>query len=231
MSFIAQDNGGGDFKRVPPGVHVGRCYSLIDLGTQRVEYLGDVKMQHKIMVRLELFGEDEQGQPLKVTVDGQERPMTISKRYTLSLSPKARLRSDLESWRGKSFTDEEATGFDVSKLIGAYCLVNITQSESNGKTYSNVASLTPLPGAMKANKPAPVHANEVFDLDKPDMKLFATFHEKLQETIKASAEWIGKNGRNAQASDQFDDGYVPGGDPGEDVPFAPMGRGAMCLAM
>ena len=34
MAFIATDSGGGDFKRVPPGAYIGRCFSLIDLGTQ-----------------------------------------------------------------------------------------------------------------------------------------------------------------------------------------------------
>lgn len=195
MAFIASDASGGDFKRVPPGVYIGRCYSLVDLGTQRVEYQGDVKYQHKIQVRWELFGEDEQGNPLTVTIDGVEKPMTTSKRYTLSLSDKARLRQDLVSWRGRDFTDEEAKGFDVSKLIGAYCMINITQSESNGKTYSNVSGLTPLPSALKTNKPAPIHRNEIFNLDEPDWELFDTFHEKLREAICASEEYVSRHGK------------------------------------
>lgn len=193
MAFIAQDSGGGDFKRVPPGVHIGRCYSLIDLGSQRVEFQGDVKIQHKILIRWELFGEDENGKPLTIEVDGENKPMTISKRYTLSLSDKARLRQDLESWRGRGFTDDEIKGFDVAKLIGAYCMVNVTQNEANGKTYSNVASLTPMPAALKNSKPDAVHANAIFDLDSPDMQLFETFHEKLQDTIRASAEWAARS--------------------------------------
>jgi len=198
MAFIAQDTGGGDFKRVPAGVHIGRCYSLIDLGSQRVEFQGDIKIQHKILVRWELFGEDDSGAPLTVDIDGQQMPMTISKRYTLSLSTKSRLRSDLESWRGRGFTDEEAQGFDVAKLLGAYCMVNVTQNEANGKTYANVASLTPLPGALKHAKPEPVHDNQLFDLDKPDMALFARFHEKLQDTIRQSAEWAHRLKANGQ---------------------------------
>lgn len=213
MAFIASDAGGGDFKRVPHGVYIGRCYSLIDLGTQRVEYQGDVKHQHKIQVRWELFGEDEQGNPLTVNVDGVEKPMTISKRYTLSLSDKARLRSDLVSWRGRDFTDEEAKGFDVSKLIGAYCMINVTQSESNGKTYSNVSGITPLPGALKNNKPAAVHKNEIFNLDDPDWSVFDGFHEKLQDVIRASEEFISKHGANSDAvpaeTDDFEDDSIP----------------------
>lgn len=202
MGFIAKDSGGGNFKRVPAGAYIGRCYSLIDLGTQLSSGQYGEKMQHKLRIAWELFGEDEQGNPLTAEVDGHEMPMTISKSYTVSLHEKSGLRKDLAAWRGKDFTDEEAKAFDVSKLIGAYCMVNVTTSESGGKTYSNVAGLTPLPGALKNAKPEPVHAHIVFDLDKPDMVVFNTFHEKLQEAIKRSPEWQ-RNQRNAGSG--FDD--------------------------
>ena len=189
MGFIASDTGGGNFKRVPPGAFIGRCYSIIDLGTQVTDGQYGLKEQHKIRLGWELFGEDEDGQPLTVDVDGKEMPMTISKSYTVSMHEKANLRKELQAWRGREFTEEEAKGFDVSKLVGAYCMVNVTTSENNGKTYSNVAGLTPLPGALKNVKPAPVHDALIFDLDAPDMKVFNNFHEKLQEAIKKSPEW------------------------------------------
>jgi hypothetical protein len=196
MAFIASDNGGGgNFKRVPQGVFIGRCFSLIDLGTQFTDGAYGPKSQHKIRIGWELFGDDENGEPLTIDVDGQQMPLTISKSYTVSLHEKAGLRRDLAAWRGKDFTEEEAKAFDVSKLLGAYCMVNVTTSETNGKTYSNVAGLTPLPGALKNAKPAPVHENVVFDLDKPDMAVFAGFHEKLQEAIKKSPEWARVNGK------------------------------------
>lgn len=212
MGFVASDSGGGNFKRVPAGVFIGRCYSLIDLGTQlSVGQYGE-KLQHKIRVGWELFGEDEQGAPLTVDVDGKEMPMTISKSYTVSLHEKAGLRKDLAAWRGKDFTDEEAKAFDVSKLIGAYCMVNVTTSETNGKTYSNVAGLTPLPGALKNAKPAGVHEPLIFDLDKPDMKVFNGFHEKLQDAIKRSPEWAKATG--ASKGESFGD--MPSDEPWRD---------------
>jgi len=189
MGFLAKDSGGGDFKKVPPGAYIGRCFSLIDLGTQLTSGQFGEKLQHKIRIGWELFGEDEQGNPLTIDVDGKAMPLTISKSYTVSLHEKASLRRDLAAWRGKDFTDEEAKGFDVSKLIGAYCMVNAAQSETNGKTYVNVAGLTPLPGALKNVKPAPVHQPITFDLDAPDMKVFDSFHDKLKEAIKKSPEW------------------------------------------
>jgi len=197
MGFIAKDSGGGDYKRVPSGAFIGRCYSLIDLGTQRTEGQFGVKDQHKIQIGWELFGEDDDGQPLTIEREGVTMPMTIKKSYTVSLHEKAALRRDLASWRGKDFTDEEAKAFDVTKLIGAYCMVNVTTSENNGKTYSNVGGLTKLPTALKDAKPAPVHKDIIFNLDEPDMELFSSFHEKLQEAIKRAPEWK-HNGKASQ---------------------------------
>lgn len=209
MGFIASDAGGGNFKRVPSGVHIGRCYSIIDLGTQVTDGQFGLKEQHKIRIGWELFGEDDDGKPLTVDVDGKEMPMTISKSYTVSLHEKANLRKELAAWRGRDFTEEEAKAFDVSKLVGAYCMVNVTTSESNGKTYSNVAGLTPLPGALKNAKPQPVHDNIVFNLDEPDRALLETFHEKLRDAIKRSPEWAKANGGKTSAAIPVD----------EEVPF------------
>ena len=220
MGFVASDSGGGNFKRVPAGVFIGRCYSLIDLGTQLTSGQYGDKFQHKLRLGWELFGEDDSGAPLTVEVDGKQMPLTITKSYTVSLHEKSSLRKDLAAWRGKDFSEEEAKAFDVSKLIGMYCMVNVTTSETNGKTYSNVAGLTPLPSALKNAKPAPVHAPVKFDLDAPDMKVFNAFHEKLQDVIKRSPEWaqahrtsdLQPSPRSAAFDgppDNFDDSYPP----------------------
>lgn len=212
MGFVAKESTGGNFKRVPPGAYIGRCFSLIDLGTQTTTFQGDTKVAHKIRVAWELFGEDDDGTPLTVQVDGREMPMTINKSYTVSLHEKASLRKDLAAWRGRDFTSDEAKAFDVSKLLGSFCMVNVTESEgANGKTYSNVAGLTPLPGALKNSKPAGVHALSQFDLDNPDMELFNSFHEKLQEQIRSAPEWDRAANRQLETADA--------GCSDDDIPF------------
>lgn len=205
MGFVASDNGGGDFKKVPQGVHMARCYSLVDMGTQLVRSQHGDKELHKIRIAWELFGEDDDGKPLTVERDGVVLPMTISKSYTLSLNEKANLRKDLESWRGKAFTDDEAKGFDITKLLNAYCMINVTHSETNGKTYANVASITPIPSALKNSKPEAVHKAIIFDLDAPNWDVFATFHEKLQDAIKSSPEYTIAAGQSNAPGSGFDD--------------------------
>lgn len=209
MGFIATDTGGaGNFKRVPAGVFIGRCYSLIDLGTQASSGQFGEKKQHKIRIGWELFGEDEGGNQLTVISGGREMPMTINKIYTISLHEKAALRRDLTAWRGKDFSENEVKAFDVSNMVGEWCMVNVTTSETNGKIYSNVGGLTPLPGALKNSKPNPVHEHVVFDLDAPDMTVFAGFHSKLQEIIMRSPEWeVVAANQSSQEADE--DGEIP----------------------
>ena len=47
MSFIVESNQERTFKNVPVGSHLGRCYRIIDLGSQKSEYMGEVKVQRK----------------------------------------------------------------------------------------------------------------------------------------------------------------------------------------
>jgi hypothetical protein len=43
-----------EFELTPAGTHIGRCYRVVDLGTQLVEFQGEHKKQHKIMISWEL---------------------------------------------------------------------------------------------------------------------------------------------------------------------------------
>lgn len=187
MALTAIDTGGGNFKRVPAGSHIARCFSVADLGTQTTNGQYGVTTNRKIRLAWEIFGEDENNEPLTIDIDGVQMPMTINKTYTLSLGEKASLRKDLSAWRGRDFTEEELKGFNVTSVLGIYCMLNVTVSDSNGKTYSNVSGISPLHKSMA--KPDHVHKNQVFDLDNIDMDIFHSFHEKLQEYIKQSPEW------------------------------------------
>src|SRR5262245_59119957 len=44
----------------------------------------------------------------------------------------------LEHWRAKAFTAEELKGFNLSKLKGAPCHVNIVHKVNNGTIYANL---------------------------------------------------------------------------------------------
>ena len=187
MSLIAKGSESG-FKPVPEGTHLARCYRIVDLGTQESTYLGQVKTQRKVMLQFECHGQDENGFEL-VTRDGE--PMSISKNYTLSIGEKARLRQDLESWRGKAFTREELNGFELKNLLGVWAMISVIKTPGeNGKEYANINAITPVPVVVKKNG-LPPHYNEakIFSIDDPDMELFGTFSDYLKGKIEGSPEW------------------------------------------
>lgn len=141
MPIIASvGNSGGpkdDFKPAPPGVHAAVCCDVVDLGMVETTYAGATKMQHKIKVYWQYANVDP---TLGV------RPL-IARKYTLSLF-KSNLRRDLESWRGRTFTPDEEHRFDVEKVIGVPCYLNVMHNVSNGFTYANVMAVMPLPSGM-----------------------------------------------------------------------------------
>jgi hypothetical protein len=201
MSFIVEDTG-GSFERCPSGIHLARCYRIVDLGTQQSEYMGQVKFLHKIMVAWEIHGQDEAGKPILMK---DNRPFSIFKNYTLSWSEKANLRLDLQSWRGKPFSPEEMRRFDLKNVLGAWCLLNIIEREGkNGSTYSNVNGITPVPQMIKAaGLPAEVNKKELFVLSDPDMKMFEGFSDNLKKKIESSPEWQKRSAPKAKTDADY----------------------------
>ena len=187
MSFYVEDTG-GEFERCPPGLHLARCYSIVDLGTQKTEYMGQVKFLRKLRFSWEIHGTNDNRQPI-VMRDG--RPYAIFKNYTYSWSEKANLRLDLQSWRGKPFTQEETRKFDLSKILGQFCMLNVIERQGqNGKTYANIDGVNPVPSVIKqSGLPEGVNPTEIFNLKEPDMKVFEGLSDYIKTKITASPEW------------------------------------------
>ena len=211
MALIAKDSGGGggDFTPVPQGMHLARCYRVVDLGTQESTYLGTVKHLPKVMLQFEVHGEDDEGKPI-VTSKGE--PMSISKNFTLSLAEMATLRKDLQTWRGREFTPEELRGFELKNVLGAWAMISVIKAMgSNGKEYTNIAAIMSVPPAIKkGGMPEGYNDLKLFSIDEPDMALFDSFSNGLREKIQKSPEWQARNGSSAPAtaktsSSDFDD--------------------------
>lgn len=195
MSLVAKDSGGeGTFTPVPPGMHLARCYRVVDLGTQKTEWQGQTKYLSKVMIQFEVHGEDESGRAL-VTSKGE--PMSISKNYTLSLAEKATLRKDLQAWRGRDFTQDELRGFELKNILGAWAMIAVAKSVgNNGKEYTNIMSVNPVLAAIKkAGLPEGFNKPAIFSIADADMELFETFGKGLKEKIMASPEWQEREGR------------------------------------
>lgn len=188
MSFFVT-NKGGEFERCPAGVHLARCYRIVDLGTQKSEYMGQAKFLHKVMIGWEIHGTDDSDKPIRMA-DG--RPFAVFKNFTLSWSENSNLRKSLQQWRGKPFSPEEMRKFDLESILGVWAMLSIVESQGNdGKTYTNVDSITPVPAVIrKQGLPPGVNKVEMFSLEEPDMTLFETFSDNLKARIQSSPEWM-----------------------------------------
>lgn len=146
MSLTAFGGGGNDreFENLTPGTYSGVCVDVVDLGMVESTWENKLRSQHKIRL---VFQVEER------MSDG--RPFLVSERFTLSLSEKSKLRPLIEHWRGKAFTEAEvAAGYPLESLIGVPGIITVTQRvSSQGKTFSNVAAVSPLMKGMVGMRP------------------------------------------------------------------------------
>jgi len=183
------------FESAPSGVHPARLYRIVDMGTQTSEYQGQTKHQRKLSLSFELLGDERMA---------DSKPFTISRRFTASLSDKAALLAFIVQWRGKAFTDEDlARGFDLKRLLGQACLLNLTETERDGKHYTNIASISPLPKGMP--RPDGVNDVQLFDLNVPDWDVFEQLSERMREQIASSPEYQALPLTKATTETPFDD--------------------------
>jgi hypothetical protein len=130
MSYIVKDTK-KEYTPAPEGLHQAVCIDVVDLGIQKTQYGDQVKIEIRWVI------ED---------VDPKtNKQYMVLRRFTPSLHKKANLRGILESWRGRKFTEEELKGFDIEKLIGANCQLQICHNiSSEGDTYANVQAVVPM---------------------------------------------------------------------------------------
>jgi hypothetical protein len=166
---IVASNQGGDFEKAPTGLQQAVCVFVHDLGYQVGQWAGEEKIQRKVIITWELAEKQTNGERF-----------TLSKFYTLSLHEKANLRKDLESWRGKPFSEDELKGVDLQELIGANCFLNVTPTDKDKRKISAIA---PIPRGTVQIKPIITEPSENFQKwitgfrDKAVSPVAQTVHE------------------------------------------------------
>jgi hypothetical protein len=128
--MVLQCKDSGDFKPHPEGIHPAVCVDVMDLGLVETDFQGQKKMVNKV----KLVFESEQK-----TEDGKN--CTVSKNFTASLHPKAKLAEFLGKWRGRPVVPGET--IDLAKLLGASCTLVIShQQNMSGKTYASIDAVS-----------------------------------------------------------------------------------------
>lgn len=196
MAITAKKSETFERELIEAGNYVARCYRMVEIGTVDEEFLGVKKQMHKVRIGWELPTELKTFNPEK-----GEQPCVIDKEYTLSLADKANLRKDLQSWRGKAFTDDEAEAFDITKLLGVPCMLNIIHVQGKKdptKTYQAIGSVSPMPKGLIC--PPQVNETFVFDFENFDEMKFNSLPDFLKEQIAKTPEYREAISQTVEAS-------------------------------
>lgn len=185
MSIIAE-NTKTEFKLLPAGNHLARCYGMVELGTIKEEsglYAG--KEQKKIRISWETPHECEDfGKGFQ--------PFVVHKEYLLSMHEKANLRKMLESWRGAPFSEEDAERFDVTRVLGKPCMINVIHktSQQSGNQRAEITSVTPVPKGLDC----PEQVNPLFELSYNNWNtaLFESLPDFVKNRMKSAKEYLAR---------------------------------------
>lgn len=185
MAINATTNGNTLRELIPTGNYIARCYKMIHIGTVEEIILGEKKVLNKVRIGWEL--------PTELRVFNEEKgeqPLVIDKEFTLSLYEKSALRGVLKSWRGKDFTEEEAKCFDITKLLGVQCMINIIHKPSKrdaSKVYEEIAGITAVPKGITV--PEQINTTFCLDYDNFDQAKFNSLPDFIKQKMQTSMEY------------------------------------------
>ena len=120
----------GDFKPHPEGIHPAVCLDVMDLGLVETDFQGQKKLVNKVKITFESEAKTDDG-----------KRCSVSKSFTASLHPKAKLAEFIGKWRGRPVLPGET--IDLQKLVGACCTLVIShQKNLSGKIYASIDAVS-----------------------------------------------------------------------------------------
>lgn len=141
MSFkMSANKGSGEgVAKAPAGNHPAVLVAIVDMGTQKSDFQGQEKWQHRAFFVWELVNENVAGFKDKHHVIGID--------LTLSLNEKAKLRKWIEARTGKPLPD--GADFDAADELGKPCLLNVIDKGG----YPKIDAVTAFPKGFPEPKP------------------------------------------------------------------------------
>lgn len=197
----ASSGGSGGTVKAPAGNHLAVLIGLVQMGTQEIEFQGEVKQQKQVYLLWELVGEQ---------VAGTTKNHVIGAAVTDSLNEKATLRKWIQGRTGKAIPNDGQ--YDLSAELGQGCMLSVV--EKNG--YPRVEAVAGLPKGLPVPtpgyKPVAITLDEIRDGKEIPEHFPWHYGNPLIDHIRASKEIGGAK----PARKPKDDKPAPVGGP---VPF------------
>jgi len=198
-------NGIGSQKPIEIGTYDCRLVQLIELGMQpQKPYRGNVKPPiHMIHLTYEFTDEfclDEDGNEM------EDKPRWLSETI-----PFHNLDCDLakSTKRYRALDPNDESDGDFVQLLNKGCHITVSHNPRDGEPdnpYQNIASATAMRDKVLAKLPELVNEPKYLDLDDPDLDLFKSLPEWIQDKITSGLEFAGSVLDNLLSGD--DNGQV-----------------------
>jgi hypothetical protein len=169
----------------PQGTSLGVLIEIVDLGTHENRFKTDGSLRREARLTFRVFpeGTDDDGE------------FAVSKTITPSIDPRSNFRPWVETLLGRPLTKKETKGFDVQRLLGSACSLEIEHGMSErGRVFGKIVSLSSAPQGTEVPD---VREDFVLFSLAPSEFSRATFEclpKWEQEQIERSQEWKKLNG-------------------------------------
>ena len=180
MSFNMSTEGNGTERPlVPKGLQQAILVHIIDYGTHKKVFEGIESEKREVRLGF-LFPRHT------MEIEGEQKPLMLSKWCTLSLHPKSALHEVASSMLGEQLPPT----FDITSLVGRNCMINVVHdtSKKTGKPVDRIGSLAPLMDGIN-EMTAPDGSIKVYSIDSHDADVFALLGEKEKAIIGESPEF------------------------------------------
>lgn len=182
---------GVEQEALDPGSYPARLVQVIDLGVQTQRpYEGQAKAPiQEIMLTYEFLDEfmkDEDGNEV------EDKPRWLSETIPLH-----NLAADLakSTKRYRALDPKEVYDGDFGQLLGTACVVTVVQNKGKGanagKVYTNIQGVSAMRPKEAAQAAELVNEPKLFELDEPDLTIFKSLPDWLQEKIKDNLNYEG----------------------------------------
>ncbi len=177
---------------LPPGTYPVRVVQVISLGTQKQQqYKDDDKPKPPVPTLyvtyefLDEFMKDDEGEELK------DKPRWLSETLPLYSLKSDRAKSTQRYYALDPLEDKKG---DWAQLLGApamLTLINKPSKKEKDVVFENVDSLSTMRPKEVERAPALVNPTKVFDFDAPDVDVFLSLPDWLQDKIKEAVDFAG----------------------------------------
>jgi len=172
---------------IEPGTYPVRVVQVLDLGLQNQRaYQGKEKPPaYEISITYEFLDEfclDEDGKEM------EDKPRWLSETVPFYSLEVERAKS---TKRYYAIDPNEEHEGDFTALVGSPVNCTVVNNKSGDRVYTNVESLSAMRSRDAAKAAELVNPPKVFTLDEPDMEVFKSLPEWIQDKIKGNLEYQG----------------------------------------